>query len=163
DDAFQTLLLDFSSAAAKELSAAEILRLFCRSTRSYFGASGTYIWYFSAPDELVGAEADGWMAERFRNARLKVTETPVTEEAIHRRKAVCASAMNTSHYAAAGEFSAKSTMAVPVFAFNEVVGAAMFLHTSDTNFFSQDDAAKATILAGQLGSFLEAQRLSVQS
>lgn len=163
DDAFQRLLLDFSGAAAQGISPPEILQLFCRSTRAYFVTSGAYVWYFSQPDELIGAEADGWMAERFRNARLKISESPVAGEAIRRRKAVCSNALNKSHYPAAAEFSAKSTMAVPVFAFNEVVGAAMFVHTSESNFFSHDDAAKATILAGQLGTFLEAQRLSMQS
>src|SRR5207245_2749974 len=43
---------------------------------------------------------------------------------------------------------------------NEVIGAAVFLHCSDPDFFSEDLAAKATILAGQLGSLLEAGRLT---
>jgi PAS domain S-box-containing protein len=163
DDAFQRLLLEFSSAAAKGLSAAEILQLFCRSTRAYFEASGAYVWHFSAPDQLVGAEADGWMAERFRNARLKTSESPVVGEAIHRKKAVCANSLNASHYPPAAEFKAKSMMAVPVVVFNEIIGAAMFVHASESNFFDQSYASKATILAGQLGSFLEAQRLSAQS
>src|SRR6266480_7387210 len=135
DDVFQNLLLELSSAAAKELSSAEILQQFCRSSRAYFGASGAYVWHFSAPDELVGAEADGWMAERFRNARLRTAESPVTAEAIHRRKAVCGNAPNKTHYPATVEFNARSTMAVPVFVFNEVIGAAMFLHSSEPNFF----------------------------
>jgi two-component system NtrC family sensor kinase len=162
DDAFQKLLLEFSGAAAKGLSAPEILHLFCRSTRAYFEVSGVYVWYFTAPDQLVGAEADGWMAERFRNARLKTSESPVAGEAIRRKKAVCANSLNSSH-SISGEFNAKSMMAVPVVVFNEVIGAAMFLHASDPSFFDQGHSAKATILAGQLGSFLEAQRLSTQA
>jgi len=135
------LLVEFSGAAARGLSSSELLQLFCRRARSYFDASGTYVWYFSAPDELVGAEADGWMAERLRNARLKMTESPVTGEAIHRKKTVCANALkNTSHYPAAAELSAKSTMATPVLAYNEVVGAIMFVHNSESNFCSQDDS-----------------------
>jgi hypothetical protein len=105
DDAFQKLLLEFSGAAAKGLSAPEILRLFCGSTRAYFEVSGAYVWYFTAPDQLVGAEADGWMAERFRNARLKTSESPVAGEAIRRKKAVCANSLNSSHSPAA-EFNA---------------------------------------------------------
>jgi hypothetical protein len=38
---------------------------------------------------------------------------------------------------------------------NEVIGAAVFLHTNDPHFFSPDHVAKASILAAQLGSFLE--------
>ncbi|PYX44020.1 MAG: hypothetical protein DMG79_21315 [Acidobacteria bacterium] len=47
--------------------------------------------------------------------------------------------------------------------FNEIIGAATFLHDSDDNFFNEDIASKATILAGQLGSLLEAARLSEAS
>ena len=43
---------------------------------------------------------------------------------------------------------------------NEVIGAVTFLHDSIDDFFNEDLAAKATILAGQLGSLLEATRLS---
>jgi PAS domain S-box-containing protein len=163
DDAFQRLLLELSGAAAKGVSSADILQLFCRSTRAYFGVSGAYVWHFTAPDQLVGAEADGWKAERFRNARLKTSDSPVAAEAIQRKKAVYANSLNTSRYPAASEFSARATMAAPVVVFNEVIGAVMFLHTSDSSFFDQDYASKATILAAQLGSFLEAQRLSAQA
>src|SRR5258708_3774379 len=47
--------------------------------------------------------------------------------------------------------------------FNEVIGAATFLHDSNDDFFNEDIAAKATILAGQLSSLLEAARLSEAS
>jgi PAS domain S-box-containing protein len=41
-----------------------------------------------------------------------------------------------------------------------VIGAVTFLHDSNDDFFTQDLAAKATILAGQLGSSVESARLS---
>jgi len=163
DDAFQKLLLEFSAAATQGLSSPEILQLFCRRTRVYFEVSGAYVWYFTAPDQLLGAEADGSMAERFRNARLKTSESPIVGEAIRLKKAVCANSLNSSRYRVAAEFNAKSMMAVPVIVFNEVIAAAMFLHNTDPAYFDQDHAAKATILAGQLGSFLEAQRLTTQA
>jgi two-component system NtrC family sensor kinase len=50
-------------------------------------------------------------------------------------------------------------MAAPLVVFDEVIGAVTFLHDSDDGFFNEDLAAKATILAGQLGSLLEATRL----
>jgi len=163
DDAFQKLLLEFSAAATQGLSSSEILQLFCRRTRVYFDVSGAYVWHFTAPDELLGAEADGWMAERFRNARLKTSESPIVGEAIRLKKAVCANSPNNSRYRVAAEFNAKSMMAVPVIVFNEVIGAAMFLHNADPAYFDQDHAAKATILTAQLGSFLEAERLTTQA
>ena len=43
---------------------------------------------------------------------------------------------------------------------NETIGAATFVHCTDPDFFNEDLAAKATILAGQIGSLLETSRLS---
>ena len=60
----------------------------------------------------------------------------------------------------AAEFQARSIMAAPLVVSNESIGAAVFLHCSDPDFFNPDLAAKATILAGQLGSLLEANRLT---
>jgi len=51
-------------------------------------------------------------------------------------------------------------MAAPLVVSNESIGAAVFLHCSDPDYFNPDLAAKATILAGQLGSLLEASRLT---
>src|SRR6202040_1455591 len=50
-------------------------------------------------------------------------------------------------------------MAAPLVVFDEVIGAVTFLHDSEDEFFNEDLAAKATILAGQLGSLLEATRM----
>src|SRR6266567_629961 len=63
----------------------------------------------------------------------------------------------------ATEFEARSLLAAPLMVFNEVIGAATFLHDSNDDFFNEDIAAKATILAGQLSSLLEAARLSEAS
>ncbi len=118
------------------------------------------MWHFHPPDQLVGAEADGWMADRFRNAHLKTSESAIAQEAIHKKGAVYINALNTKQYPMAAEYGAKSMMAAPLVVFNEVIGAAVFLHNSDPHFFNPNHVVKATILAGQLGSFLEAARLS---
>ena len=143
DDSFQRLLLEFSDSAAKTVSSSELLRLFCRETRNYFQASGSYVWHFLPPDQLLGAEADGWMAEHFRNARLKTSESAIAEEAIHKKKPVLRNALDTANYPLAAEFSAQAVMAVPLIVSNEVLGAAVFLHNSDPQFFTQDHLAKA--------------------
>src|SRR5712664_2231466 len=160
DDSFQKLLLAFSSSAAKALSAAEILKIFCRSTGSYFQVSGTYVWHFLPPDQMIGAEADGPLADRFRNSRLSAEESAIASQAIHHKKAVYFNAINPAHDTMAAEYGAKSMLAVPLIMSNEVIGAAVFLHTTDPHFFGPDHLAKASILATQLGSFLEAIRLS---
>lgn len=163
EDSFQKHLLDFSEAAAKTVSSSELLKLFCRDTRSYFQASGTYVWHFLPPDQLVGAEADGWMAEHFRNARLKTSQSAIADEAIHNKKPVVRNALNTSGYPLAAELKAQAVMAVPLMVSNEVLGAAVFLHNSDPQFFTADHLAQASIFAAQLGGFLEAMRLSERS
>src|SRR5258708_38100665 len=103
------------------------------------------------------------MAERFRGLRLKQHESAVTMEAVRRRRAVFVNRLDAAKYTAAAEFGARSLMAVPLLVFNEIIGATTFLHDSDEDFFNEDLAAKATILAGQLGSLLEASRLSQAS
>jgi PAS domain S-box-containing protein len=159
EDAFQRLLLRFSAAAAQGMDAPALIHLFCTATREFFQVEGAYFWQCLSKDELVGAEADGLMAEGFRGTPLKATESAVAAEAIRKRKTVYANQVDASRYTLAAEYHAKSLMSAPLIVSNEVVGAAVFLHTSDAAF-SEDDAAKATILAGQLGSLLEANRLT---
>lgn len=146
--------------AAKTVSSAELLNTFCRETRTYFQSSGSYVWRFLPPDQLLGVEADGWMADQFRNLRLKASESAITHEAIHRRKPLFRNSIDTSSYPVAAAFHARSMLAVPLIVSNEVLGAAVFLHTSDPHFFNSGHLAKASILAAQLGGFLEAARLT---
>ncbi len=51
--------------------------LFCQATREFFQVDGAYFWQRFPPDELVGVEADGLMAERFRGARLRADQSAV--------------------------------------------------------------------------------------
>ncbi|HKD03598.1 MAG TPA: PAS domain S-box protein [Terriglobales bacterium] len=158
EDAFQRLLLKFSAAAAEGTDAASLIRLFCRATREFFQVDGVYFWKCVSKEELIGAEADGLMAEGFRGTPLKATESAVAADAVRNRKTVYLNHVDSRRYGMAAEFRAKSLMSAPLIVSSEVIGAAVFLHTSDRTF-TEDDAAKATILAGQLGSLLEASRL----
>jgi len=160
DDSFQKLLLTFSAAAAKAVSSSEILNVFCRETREYFQVSGACVWHFLPPDELVGAEADGWMADDLRSAHVHISGSTVVSEAIHKKRPVYFNGLNSAKYPLAAEFNARSAMAVPLMVSNEVLGAAAFLHSSEPHFFTPDHVAKASILASQLVGFLEAMRLS---
>jgi PAS domain S-box-containing protein len=163
DEAFQALLLQIAAEANDRSDAASLIHLFCHATREFFQVSGVYFWRREAEDQLVGEEADGKMAEHFRGLRLKQHESAVTMEAVRQRRAVFANQLDSAKYTAASEFGARSLMAVPLVVFNEVIGATTFLHDSDGEFFNEDLAAKATILAGQLGSLVEASRLSEAS
>ena len=123
DDSFQNLLFEFSTAAAKDTSASDILKLFCQETRRYFQVSGAYVWQLLPPDQLVGAEADGWMAAEFRSAHMRTYETAIANEAIQRKQALFINNLDTSSYPMAAEFRVCSIMAVPLIISNEVLGA----------------------------------------
>ena len=160
DDAFQQLLLRFSEAAAKGTRAPALIRLFCQATRGFFHVDGTYFWRCDSAEELVGAEADGLMAADFPGRRLKTRESALAMDAIHQRRTVYVNDLAPGRYSIADEFRAKSLMAAPLVVSDEVIGAAVFLQTSARNYFNDDLAAKATILAGQLGNLLEATHLT---
>jgi len=163
DYSFQEFLLEFSNAAAQSGSSEELLDLFCRSTHRYFGVSGSYVWNLLPPDLLVGAAASGWKADRFPNARLRAHESAIASEAIRLKRPLYINGLDAAPYPMASEYQAKSLLAAPLVVFNEVIGAAVLLHTSDPQFFNPDHVAKSSILAAQLGSFLEAARLTEQA
>ncbi len=150
--------------AAERATSAELIQLFCSATREFFQVSGVYFWRRHSVDELVGEQADGKLAERFIGMRLLPQQSAVTAEAVRRRRTIFVNQLqSTAAFPAAYEFEARSMMAAPLVVRDEVVGAATFLHDANAAFFNEDLAAKATILAGQLGSLLEATRLGEAS
>jgi len=164
DEAFQKLLLRIAAKAAERADAASLIQLFCAATREFFQVSGVYFWRRHAGDELIGEQADGKLAERFIGLRLLPQQSAVTAEAVRNRRTIFVNQVQPSPtFPAARQFEARSMMAAPLVVFDEVIGAATFLHDSDEGFFDEDLAAKATILAGQLGSLLEATRLGEAS
>jgi len=160
DEAFQRLLLRFSTAAAQGSSANEFIRFFCRELRAFLRVDGVYFWRRNAADELVGAEADGIMADVFCGTVLLPSQNAVANEAVQQRGTVYVNRLDPQFYQMAGEFHAVSIMAAPLIVSSEVTGALVFLHSSEPDYFGEDLAAKATIIAGQLGSLLEATRLT---
>jgi GAF domain-containing protein len=156
---FQQLLLEFSLAGSLRSTPESLIRLFLRSTREFFDVQGAYFWRKAGPDVLVGEEADGHMAEQFRGTRLTPQQSAVTMEAASTGKTIFRNEIDPSRYPMAAEYHGCSLMAAPLVVAGEVLGTVAFLNNEDANFFDEDMAAKATILAGQLGSLLEAQRL----
>jgi PAS domain S-box-containing protein len=164
DDAFQNLLLRIAARAAEREDAAALIQFFCRATRKFFQVSGVYFWRHRSGDELVGEQADGKLAERFIGLRLLPSQSAVTADAVRNRRTIFINEVVSSpSFPAAQQFEARSIMAAPLVVFDEVIGAATFLHDSDERFFDEDLAAKATILVAQLGSLLEATRLGEAS
>ncbi|MBV9340337.1 MAG: PAS domain S-box protein [Acidobacteria bacterium] len=156
DDPFQKLLLAFTAAASRALSPADILKVFCSLTRSYFQASGSYVWRLRPPDQLLGAAADGWMAEHFRRLRLRVGESTMAREALRRRRAVYTNVLSSTDFRIFSEFHARSALAVPLIARGEILGAALYLATSDAPLFAAHHQDEAGILADELRGALEA-------
>lgn len=163
DEGFQKLLLRIAAKSGERRDPNQLIRLFCGATREFFDISGVYFWRCVTGDELVGEQADGKLADRFVGMRLRPVESTVTAEAVRQRRTIFANRVNSTAFPAAREFEARSLLAAPLLVFNEVVGAVTFLHDSNDEFFNEDFAAKATILAGQLGSLLEAARLGEAS
>ncbi len=163
DESFQKLLLRIAAKASERSSADSLIQLFCQAARDFFSVSGVYFWRCQSADELVGEQADGKMASSFIGIRLRPDQSAVTAEAVRQRRTIFANQVTSASFPAAADFSAKSLMAAPLVVFNEVIGAVTFLHDSLDDFFNEDLAVKATILAGQLGGFLEAARLGEAS
>jgi GAF domain-containing protein len=160
EDEFQQLLLEISEAASSGTSSPLLIQLFCKRARRFFGVDGAYFWRCVTPEELIGTEADGLMAADFCGRRLRAHQSAVAVEAIRQRKTVYVNEVDPGRYPMAAEFQARSLLAAPLVVANEVIGAAVFLHATQANFFTDDLAAKATILAGQLGSLVETNRLT---
>jgi PAS domain S-box-containing protein len=163
DEGFQRLLHRLAAEAVEFSDADSLIRLFCRAMRQFFEVSGVYFWRRDSTDELVGGQADGKLAESFAGIRMRPDESAVTAEAVRQRRAIFANRVESAAFAPATEFAARSLLAVPLMVFNEVIGAVTFLHDSNQDFFNEGLAGKATILAGKLGSLLEAARLRESS
>ena len=164
DEAFQNLLLWIATEGAARSQPASLIQLFCRACREFFQVSGVYFWRRYPGDELIGEQADGKLAERFIGLRLLAEQSATTIEAVRQRRTIFVNNFQPNpSFPAAQQFGARSLMSAPLVVFDEVIGAATFLHDSDEAFFNDNLAAKATILAGQLGSLLEAMRLGEAS
>ena len=163
DEDFQKLLLRIAAKAGERCDSNTLIHLFCCATREFFQVSGVYFWRCFTADELVGEQADGKLAARFVGMHLRPEQSAVTADAVRQRRTLFANQVRSATFPAATEFEARSLLAAPLVVFNEVIGAVTFLHDSRDDFFNEDKAAKATILAGQLGSLLEAARLGEAS
>ena len=160
DEAFQNLLLQIAAKAAERVDSSAVIQLFCKATREFFQCTGVYFWRRNPGDELIAEHADGKLAERFAGIRLSPQQSSVTIDSVRRRRTVIVKhQMPSAVLPVLQPFEPRSLMATPLVVFDEVVGSVTYLHDSQDDFFDDDMGAKATILAGQLGSLLEATRL----
>ncbi|HXW93096.1 MAG TPA: PAS domain S-box protein [Terriglobales bacterium] len=162
EPALEKVLLRFSEAAQTGSDSASLIGLFCRATREFFRVDGTYYWQVVSAEELVGTEADGWRADHFRGRRLALDDSALASEVVRQRRTLCGNHGDHPGDLLAHEFRAGSWMAVPVMASGEVLGAAVWVHASQVDFFHPGATAQATILAREFGSLLRAQRGSAR-
>jgi PAS domain S-box-containing protein len=163
DEKFKELLLGLAAKASERPDSGALIQFFCRATREFFQVAGVYFWRSQSADELIGQQGDGKLVEVFVGLRLRAAESAVTAQAVRRQRTMLANHVDPTIFPAAAKLEARSLMAAPLVVFSEVLGAVTFLHDRDDNYFSEDMATKATILAGQLGSLLEAIRLTEAS
>jgi len=159
EDRFQKLQLRIAAKAGERCDSPALIQFFCQAAREFFQVSGVYFWRCHSAQELVGEQADGTQAERFVGRRLLPDQSAITGEAVRQRRTLFVNHLDPAAYPLAREFGALSMLSAPLVVFNDVIGAATFLHVSDDEFFNHDIADKATILAAQLGSLIEAARL----
>jgi len=160
EDGFQRLLLELSSSAAGGTEFVPLVQLFLSLTRTYFGVSGVFCWQYTGK-ELVALAAEGTNAELFDGAHLKMNARAVAVDAVLGRRTVWVN--DTASHPEFGFFAEvplQAVWAAPLIVSGEVKGAIVFAHTRPDNKFNEDLAQKATILAAQLGSFLESSRLT---
>ena len=160
EETFQKLLLELSRAAFQNSDADQLMLSFCQQTRQFFHAGGAYFWRRTSEGDLVGAQADGLNAGRFRGLRLRAGDQAVGFEAIHSRRTVFHNQVEMARYPKLSQFPATSVMAAPLIVSNEIVGTITLQYDRPDVRFDEDSAAKATILATQFGTALEALRLN---
>jgi PAS domain S-box-containing protein len=154
--------LELSRAAFQSSDPSQLIRSFCAITRSFFRASGAYFWTRSADGELVGTEADADQlgAQAFRGVRRRPGDASIAMDAVQKRRAFFVNHMDAGRYPWLAELHAHSGMAAPLLVSGDVVGAITFLQSTPGAGFDDDDVAKVTILAAQLGTAIEALRLN---
>src|SRR5271156_3067209 len=159
DEAFQRLLLRVAAKAAERTDPGSLIRLFCQLTREFFQCSAVCFWRRHEGDEFVGEQVEGERAEGFIGLRLLPQQSGILADVVRSRRTAFANRIRSNPFPSAREFDARSLMFAPLVVLDEIIGVATFLHDSENDFFNDDLAAKATVLAGQLGSLLEAARL----
>ncbi|MGB9197021.1 MAG: PAS domain S-box protein [Terriglobales bacterium] len=155
-------MLELSRATLERNNRSELILSFCRLTRAFFHASAAYYWSCTPEGELVGLEADGAGAERFRGTRVTAAEPSVALQAVQKRGTIVLDAELLGQYSMPGGSPAGSVVAAPLLLAGEVVGAIAYLHPAKAAF-GEVAEARVSILAAQLCTALEALQLNQQS
>lgn len=160
-DAFQKLLLNLTRHADERVDGSALIHLFCRESRTFFQVEGVHFWRCLGASELVWEQGDGIAVERFLGMRLRAGESRLLAEAVRERRAVFSNQVPAG--SAEAEFVSRGVLATPVAVSGEIAGVLVFLHDHDSAPFDEDFAAKATLLAAELGKLLGVARVRESS
>src|SRR5580658_3992400 len=169
DESFQRLLQRVAAqVSGGSTDASALIQFFCQATYDFFQLSSVGFWR-CLPEAgenavpMTGEHAVGSSADHILQRRLRKEQSPVINEAVRQRRTIFTNQLDSMSEPFAADLGVRALLATPVIVGTEAIGAITFLHNSDDNFFNQDISSKATILAGQLGSLLEAIRLNEAS
>ncbi len=163
EDPFQRLLYELASATTQGGDPESLIQVFCRLTRRFFQVSGVYWWKLNSAGELVGVAADGTMVEQCKGRVVPPSSGALMQEAVLTRRPLYANDFRAERYEVARSFAIRSGMAVPLIVGGTVLGALTFVQDDQENFFNDDMATKATILAATLGSMMALSQVSQQT
>ena len=151
--------MELSHVGVQSSDAGQLIHAFCHQTRTFFRCHDVYFWTRTFEGDLVGAEAEGLSAERFRGMRLRSDDSAITLEAAQARTTIVCNQVESARDPQLAAAHVSSVMAVPLLVFGELMGVLTFLYDQPGCRFDDDSAAKATVLAAQLGTAIEALRL----
>jgi PAS domain S-box-containing protein len=161
EEPFRRFLLRLSAVMADASDATSLIRLFCNACCDYFGVAATCYWKLDG-DQLVATEAQGCVPSNFVGTRVLLGSGTITAQAVCSRTTIYQNRLDLPAYPFASAATGCALMAAPVSAGDEV-GALVFVHETDAEYFTDDLAEKATVLAGALGNALESGRFTRQS
>ncbi|HYH00529.1 MAG TPA: PAS domain S-box protein [Terriglobales bacterium] len=163
EELFQRLLLDISAASSQGADYDALIRLFCERAREFFGVSGAYCWKLASQGAMEAVAASGYVADQVRGAKFPLERSTLAVDAVRSRRTLYRNRAESSGCVLAAGLPFKSAMAAPLIVAGEAVGALAFVHEIDADYFNDGMATQATIVAGLLGTLMQAARLSQAS
>lgn len=160
DLAFESLVTRLAASAVEQPDPNLLVRFLCHSAREFFQVSGVYFWRCQSDGELIGEHASGKAEERFPGLRLRSDDNSLISEVISQRRTVFGDHIEPSGFISVMGFEDCSFLATPVVVSNHVTGVLMLVQEPPAEPFGEELAAKAKMLAGQLGTQLESVRSS---
>jgi len=152
--------LELARAALQTGDATQVIAQFCQRARDLLGASAAYYWKRVSEQELVGGEVGGRGGRQFHDTSPRDRIPSIAWEAVENRRMIVVHPTEVSRYPFLVESGASAAAAAPLQIAGEVGGAIAFLRTLPGASFTLSEAEKVAIFAAQLGSALEALRLS---